>query len=137
MRRDLPLPVDNRAGPAALGRLGVEAVHAEHVIDVVVREHRRGQRRVGPPAAHALEERLRVLLRARVEHHQTVARVQRVGAGDRLVIEQPLGDLVRAPLVPHPADRVRLADRVDLAVPESVAEVADVRHLELPYLLTR
>ena len=126
--RDRLVRVDRDRRP----RLRVERLHAESVVDMVVRVDRRPQGRVRPPAAHAGVDVLRVALPARVHHHQAVAGVERVRGRDRLVIEQPVGDFVGLAVVPHAADRVRLADRVDFAVPEALAVIADVGHRIVP-----
>ena len=123
------MAVDERRAASASRRLPrSNGADAEDVVDVVVREHGRRERRVGPPLAHGLEQRLRVGDGAGVEHDERLAGVDRVGAGEALVEEHAVEDLVALAVLR--GDGVRLAG-VERARPEPFGELADLRHRRL------
>ena len=104
----------------------VEAADGEHVVDVVMREHDRRERRVGAPGAHGRVHARRIEQRAGVEHHEPVACVEDVDAGDALQRQQVGRQLARV-LVAR-VDGVMLVRRVQLAAPGARGELAEVRH---------
>ena len=132
---NMPLPIYDRSRLPLPRRLVVEPVHAKYVIDMVMREHRRPQRRLRTPAAHAVEQTLRVACRPRIQHHQAVARVDRVHRRRRLDVQEPVLDLLRLAVVPGRCHRMRLMDRVDLAAPQTVTEISDIGHRTAPLIL--
>jgi hypothetical protein len=117
--------VDERARPPAAW---ARTEDAEDVVDVMVREDRRDERLIRPPAAHGLVERLDVVHGAGVEHDEAVAGVDRVGAGDALVEEDAIEDLVTLRIASvHGVDAAGITG-AGAARPELLAQLADLAH---------
>ena len=129
----MALSVDDRAGPAVVFRLVVEAADAEDVVDVVVREDRGAQGRVGPPGADAVEQALGVAGGAGVQHDEAIAGVECVHRGGGLDVEEAVVQFFGLAVVPGGCHGVRLVDDVDFAPPEAIAELSKVRHRFAPY----
>src|SRR5688500_16144759 len=95
-------------------------------------KNRRSQRRVPPPLAHLFEQRPRVVHGAGIEHHEAIAGIDRVRAGDALVVEHPVRDFLANRL----AERHRVKRLgIDIAVPELFGQFANGGHVAAPRLV--
>ena len=121
--------VDQRPRPALLRSLRLKRPDAEDVVHVVVRKDCARQPRTRPPLPHLLEQRRCVLRGACIQHHEAIAGVQRVRAGDALVVEHAIGHFLGSQ--PHASDWVGDIDGVHLAVPDLVGVFAQCRHRKL------